>query len=75
MSGERLLKVEEVAAILGLKNKGTVYHMVSEGRLPCVRLSARCLRFQESAIERYIESLAKEAASKSFGQQGQIAHR
>jgi predicted DNA-binding transcriptional regulator AlpA len=59
---DRLLNVFEVAAILGVAT-GTVYHMVS--RLPVVRLSARCLRFQESAIRRLIEALAEEARAKA----------
>jgi excisionase family DNA binding protein len=49
----RLMKIEEVAAILGLA-VGTIYHLVSQRRLPCVRLSKRCLRFRESDLERFI---------------------
>jgi excisionase family DNA binding protein len=55
---DRLLTVREVAVVLGLA-VGTIYHMVSQGRLPFVRLSARCLRFRASAIQRFIESLAE----------------
>ena len=62
----RLLDVNEVAELLGLA-VGTVYHMVSEGRLPCVRLSARCLRFEESAIDQFVESLAEAARPKVRG--------
>ena len=58
-----LLNVHEVAAILHVVS-GSVYHMVSQGRLPCVRLSARCLRFKESAIRQLIDSLAEEARVK-----------
>ena len=54
---DRLLNVDEVAAVLGLAS-GTVYHLVSQKRIPCVRLSARCLRFQESVIQDFITSLA-----------------
>jgi excisionase family DNA binding protein len=57
---ERLLDVKEVAELLGLAI-GSVYHLVSEKRLPCVRLSARCLRFRESAIERTIQNWSEEA--------------
>ena len=57
----RLLDVREVAELLGLA-VGTIYHLVSEKRLPCVRLSARCLRFQESAIQELIATLAVDAA-------------
>jgi excisionase family DNA binding protein len=55
---EKLMNVNEVAALLGLA-PGTVYHLVSEKRLPCVRLSRRCLRFQPSAIEEYIRRRAQ----------------
>jgi len=54
---DRLLKVQEVAEMLGLA-RGTIYHKISEGKLPCIRLSARCVRFQESAIKQFIEKLA-----------------
>jgi len=54
----RLLNVHQVAEILGLQ-VSTVYHLASQGRLPCVRLSARCLRFEEAAIDELIEALAK----------------
>ena len=57
----RLLDVNEVAELLGLA-VGTVYHLVSEKKLPCVRLSARCLRFQESAIQELISAIAVDAA-------------
>ena len=54
---DRLLKVHEVAEMLELK-KGTIYHQISAGKLPCIRLSARCVLFQESAIKQFIEKLA-----------------
>jgi len=57
MTDDRLLTVIEVAALLRLA-PGTVYHMVREGRLPCVHLSARCLRFRESEIWQYIAALS-----------------
>lgn len=52
--GPRLLKISEVAALLGL-SVGTIYHLVSQRRLPCIRLSARCLRFSEDELGRWIE--------------------
>ena len=58
MTTDRLLTVVEVAALLNLA-EGSVYHMVSQGRLPCVRLSARCLRFKESEIWKFIDALAE----------------
>jgi excisionase family DNA binding protein len=58
---DRLMDVNEVAEFLGLA-VGTVYHLVSQKRLPCLRLSARCLRFRKSDLNAFIDRLAKEAA-------------
>jgi excisionase family DNA binding protein len=50
----KLMDVREVADFLKLA-PGTIYHLVSRGQLPCVRLSARCVRFRRSDIEAWIE--------------------
>jgi len=50
----RLWNAWEVAEFLGL-SVGTIYHLVSERRIPCVRLSARCVRFQMDAILAWID--------------------
>jgi excisionase family DNA binding protein len=55
-----LMTVPEVAEFLGLA-VGTVYHMVSQKRLPCVRLSARCLRFRRSDLDEFLANLAEGA--------------
>lgn len=47
---ERLLTATEVAAILGVRPK-----RVYELGIPCVRLSARSLRWERSALARWIE--------------------
>ena len=54
----QLMTVSEVAEYLGLA-VGTIYHMVSQKRLPCVRLSARCLRFRRSDLDEFIANLAE----------------
>jgi excisionase family DNA binding protein len=48
-----LIDVHQAANFLSLV-PGTVYHLVSQGRLPCVRLSARCLRFRKSELDKFI---------------------
>jgi excisionase family DNA binding protein len=63
MTQDRLLKVDEVAKFLGLA-RGTIYHLVSEKRLPCVRLSARCLRFHRSELEKFIANLSEWPAAR-----------
>lgn len=45
----RLLKISEVSKILGV-SKRTVYNYVKEGKLPCVKLSNRALRFRETDL-------------------------
>jgi excisionase family DNA binding protein len=63
MNDDRLLNVNEVAEFLGLA-VGTVYHLVSQKRLPCIRLSARCLRFRRSDLEKLIANLAETPAAR-----------
>jgi excisionase family DNA binding protein len=55
MSESALMDVNETAALLGI-SAGTAYHWVSEGRLPVIRFSARCVRFRRSDIEAWIAS-------------------
>ncbi len=63
---ERLLTVDEVAALLRL-SRGSVYHMVSQGRLPCIRLSKRCLRFSREAIAQVIREMTQEPIAVETG--------
>jgi excisionase family DNA binding protein len=58
---ERLLTVPELAERLSISS-GTVYHWLSQGRLPCVRFSSRCVRFRESDVERLLEQIRQAAA-------------
>jgi excisionase family DNA binding protein len=53
---DRLLTVKEVASLTGLA-VGTLYHFVSQGRIPVVRISPRCLRFRESDLQRWFDAL------------------
>jgi len=57
---DRLLTVRELAECLGV-SVGTTYHWLSQGRLPCVRFSSRCVRFRESDIEKMLEQLGQAA--------------
>jgi excisionase family DNA binding protein len=51
---DRLLSIAEAAGLTGLA-VGSLYHMVSEKRIPVVRLSRRCIRFRLSALMRWVE--------------------
>ena len=54
---EKLLTVKEVAERLCIA-PASVYHWLSQRRLPCVRLSARCVRFRQKDLEALIEQLS-----------------
>jgi len=54
----RLLTIKEVSDLTGLA-VGTIYHFVSELRIPVVRFSSRCIRFHRSALEQWFEELSQ----------------
>jgi excisionase family DNA binding protein len=56
-----LLTAAEAAQLLRLKNVGTIYHLVSQKRIPVVKLSARCIRFSRNALLNWVESLSQKA--------------
>jgi predicted DNA-binding transcriptional regulator AlpA len=53
-----LINIHELSALSGI-SAGTLYHWASEGRIPCVRLSARCLRFSLPAIREWLARLSE----------------
>ena len=55
---DRLLTIQEVAAFTGLQ-VSSLYHVVSQGRIPVVRLSKRCIRFRYSDLLEWIENLTE----------------
>lgn len=57
---ERLLTIKEVSELTGLAI-GTLYHFVSEKRIPVVRLSKRCIRFRQSDLSDWIQTLSQGA--------------
>jgi excisionase family DNA binding protein len=48
-----LLTIKQVSSITGLA-VGTLYHFVSQRRIPIVRISARCVRFRRSDIDAWL---------------------
>ncbi len=48
-----LLNIDDVAKLTGL-SVGTLYHWVSQRRIPFVRLSARRIMFRASDLEKWI---------------------
>jgi excisionase family DNA binding protein len=57
---EKLLTIRELAERLNIA-QGTAYHWLSQGRLPCVRFSKRCVRFRESDVEKMLKELGQAA--------------
>lgn len=57
---DRLLKVPEAAALLGISPL-SLYRFISQGRLPVVRISARCVRFSRAQLLEWIEGLTHTA--------------
>jgi excisionase family DNA binding protein len=54
-SAKLLINIRELSELIGL-NCGTIYHFVSQGRIPVVRISSRCIRFRLADIEAWLES-------------------
>jgi excisionase family DNA binding protein len=54
MNYEELMTVTEAAEFLGV-SPGTLYHWVSELKIPVIRFSKRCIRFRRSDIESWLE--------------------
>jgi excisionase family DNA binding protein len=55
---DRLLTISELADITGI-TKGSLYHMLSEKRIPVVRISKRCVRFRYSEILRWWDRISQ----------------
>ncbi len=55
-----LLDIREVSELTGL-SVSTLYHWASQGRIPVIRLSRRCIRFRKSDLEEWISLLAEPA--------------
>jgi excisionase family DNA binding protein len=51
---ERLFTIDDVCEITGLR-PSTIYAMISQKKIPVVKISGRCVRFREKDIERWIE--------------------
>jgi len=53
-----MLKLEDVASMLNVSTR-TVRRLAVRGILHPLAISARCLRFRRSDVERYIEELGR----------------
>jgi len=59
-TNDSLLTVAEAAKFLNL-SPGGLYHLISQRRVPVVRISSRCVRFKLSALREWVESLSHPA--------------
>lgn len=59
----RLLTVKEAADFLHVV-PGTIYHWISQGRLPVVRFSKRCVRFREEDFTKLLDQLQRASNEK-----------
>lgn len=59
-----LLTVHDVAKLTGLSS-GTLYHFISQRRIPFVRISARCVRFRKSDLEGWINRMLVEELART----------
>jgi excisionase family DNA binding protein len=50
-----LWKVDEAAAFLNISS-GTLYHWVSQKRIPCLHFGSRCLRFDPQQVKQWAAS-------------------
>jgi excisionase family DNA binding protein len=63
---DRLLTIKEVAGLTGMA-VGSLYHLVSQKRIPVVRISSRCIRFRLSSLESWFVELTEEAEKRREG--------
>jgi excisionase family DNA binding protein len=64
MTENRLMNVRDVAAYLRI-DPLSVYRWVGSGRLPFIRLSARCLRFRLEDIEQFVASMSNSPTAEN----------
>jgi excisionase family DNA binding protein len=55
----KLWNVNEVAEFLNLA-PGTIYHFLSEHKIPFIRISGRCVRFDPKQIEAWVAQRSEE---------------
>ena len=65
---EKLLKIEEVAELLGFSVQG-VYTLVFKKKIPAVKISKRALRFRPSDIEAWLREKTQQPVQAATVQQ------
>jgi excisionase family DNA binding protein len=62
---ENLVSIKEVSKATGIA-VGTLYHWVSEGKIPVVRLSKRCIRFRLADLALWVDAHSTAPEPNSF---------
>lgn len=57
---DQLLTVTEAAALLHISPL-SLYHFISQRRIPVVRISSRCVRFSRRALLEWVENRTQKA--------------
>lgn len=55
-TAEQLLTVKQVAVLLQV-NYMTIYKWVSQGRIPCIKFSGNCVRFDWHKVKRWFATM------------------
>ena len=63
---KEIMRIDEAADFLAT-SPGTLYHWVSEGRVPVIRISKRCIRFRRSALEKWLEGMTAPQRNRDDG--------
>jgi predicted DNA-binding transcriptional regulator AlpA len=64
VSEKLLIDVRELSELTGI-SVGGLYHMVSERRIPCVKLSKRCLRFSLPVIREWLAAMGQPSLNEN----------
>lgn len=59
---DKLLTVDDLCRLTGLK-RSTIYAMVHWKRIPVIKISGRCVRFRECAIQAWLEAKTIDASA------------
>ena len=54
--GSQLLTVKQIAELLQL-NPMTIYKWTSQGRIPCIKFSVRCVRFEWDKVKKWFSTM------------------
>jgi len=63
-STKEIMRIAEAAEYLGV-SEGVLYRWGTEGRIPVIRISKRCIRYRRSVLDQWLDAM-----TAPFGRQG-----